>query len=280
MQTRLRGFRPAIAAAAAAVPASLRAVLAVAAIFAFPQALSADWIVTRQGERFEIQGAWQVKGKLVVFTLPNGTLSSIRADRVDFEASKKATAQAKKGATAPAPPADQGKAKRRAVIVLTDKDFKKTPPPDDGSGAKADGGNATDAKAGGSRAGKDATAVPSSVEIVGWERVPAAESKENGVEIRGTLRNASQDHLTEIAVVAALFDDNGALIGRFPAVIDSQTLPPGESSKFHLLASGIFTFTSLRWETQGKGFRTTTPAPAENPPPAAAPAAGAPPPGG
>ena len=79
------------------------------------------------------------------------------------------------------------------------------------------------------------------------------------------MRNTSQDILTEVGVVAALYDDNGTLIGRFPAVVDTQQLPPGESSKFHLVANGVFAFAAIRWETTGKGFKSVQPAPA--PPP-------------
>jgi hypothetical protein len=225
----------------------------------------ADWIVTRQGERFEIKGGWQQKGKLVVFTLPNGTLSSMRADRVDFDASKQATELAKKQAAAPAAAAEPAKPKRKSVIVLTDKDFKRTPQPaqpaDTGT---AGGGDAKAAAAGGTPSGaaakEPARDVPSSVEVVSWERVPAAESKAGGVELNGTLRNTSQDLLTEVTVTALLFDENGGLIGRFPAVIETQQLPPTESSKFHLVAPGVYAFASLRWETLGKGIRGLQPA--------------------
>src|ERR1700687_1775426 len=115
-----------------------------------PAPLYADWIVTRQGDRFEIKGTWQLKGKLAVFTLPNGSLSSMRADRIDVDASKQATAQAKKQAEPQAPSAEQAKPKRRAVIILTDKDFKKTPLAEGphGGGAAA-GASSGDAQKGG-----------------------------------------------------------------------------------------------------------------------------------
>lgn len=229
------------------------AVMIAAASAGSSPAAPADWIVTRQGERFEIKGTWQLKGKLVVFTLPNGNLSSMRADRVDFDASKQATAQAKKEAEAKPPAADPAKTKRKSIIILTDKDFKKTPLPEGTTDAAA-GSAPADAKKGGKSnpPGKD---VPSAVEVVGWDRVPANESKANGAEITGTVRNVSQDSLTEVIVVADLFDDNGGLIGRFPAVVDNQVLPPAESSKFHVVANGVFAFASIRWETQAKGFK-------------------------
>src|SRR5258708_3984073 len=149
MKSRLRVLTPP-AAAALAGAAALALILG-------PAPLHADWIVTRQGDRFEIQGTWQLKGKLLVFTLPNGTLSSLPA----------------------APP-----------------------------------------------------------------------------DAQGTVRTPSQDILTEVNVVAALFDDSGTLIGRFPAVVDNQQLPPGESSKFHLVAGGVYAFAAIHWETTSKGFRS------------------------
>ena len=261
MKSRFRVLTRAAGAAAA---------LAALALLLGPSPLHADWIVTRQGERFEIQGTWQLKGKLVVFTLPNGTLSSMRADRVDIDASKQATAQAKQQAAAP-PPAAKAEPKRKSVIVLTDKDFKK-PLPDGTAAGNAAAGNAAAATpgaagaAGGKQTAKEipppAAAVPSAAEVVGWDRVLNSESKTDGIELTGTVRNTSQDILTEVTVVAALFDDNGTLIGRYPAVVDNQQLPPTESSKFHLVAKGVSAFAAIRWETTSKGFKSVPPAPA------------------
>src|ERR1700676_2961986 len=178
MKSRCRVLTPAAGAAALA-------------LLLGPSPLHADWIVTRQGERFEIHGTWQLKGKLVVFTLPNGALSSMRADRVDIDASKQATAQAKQQAAAP-PPAAKTEPKRKAVIILTDKDFKKPLPDGAASNAPAAGsaaaGNANAAGAAGAKVtGKDnpppGAGVPSAVEVVGWDRVPANESKASGVEL-------------------------------------------------------------------------------------------------
>ncbi len=267
MKSRFQVGTPPAAGAGATVAALAAAALA---LLLGPSPLHADWIVTRQGERFEIQGTWQLKGKLVVFTLPNGTLSSMRADRVDVDASKQATAQAKQQAAAP-PPAAKAEPKRKAVIVLTDKDFKKPLP--DAAAPAAGNANAAGGPggAGGKQSGKDtppppAAGAPSAVEVVGWDRVPINESKANGVELTGTVRNTSQDNLTEVTVVANLFDDSGALIGRFPAVVENQQLPPTESSKFHLVASGVPAFAAIRWETTSKGIRSVQ-GPATAPPP-------------
>lgn len=236
-----------------------RAFLALALLgCAVPAAMRADWIVTRQGERFEVQGAPRLKGKLVVFTLPNGSLSSIRADRVDLDASKRATEQAKKAAEAPpAAAADEAKPRHKALIVLTDKDFKKPLP------AASSDAAGIEAKAVKGKDGKEPPAreIPASVEVVSWDRVPANQSKADGLEIVGTVHNVSSSYLTDVIVVAQLFDDNGGLIGRFPATVDNQVLPPTESSKFHLVAKGTFAFASIRWETQGHGLKSAPPPP-------------------
>jgi len=273
MTSRSRVTQPAGTAAAALAGAALAA--AAIALLLGPAPLHADWIVTRQGERFEIQGTWQLKGKLVVFTMPNGTLSSMRADRVDLDASKQATAQAKQQAAAPPAAAAKAEPKRKAVIVLTDKDFKK-PLPEPAAGAPKTAGAADNAaaapgaadKSAGAAGGKDnppSKSVPNAAEVVKWDRMPASESKAGGAELQGTVRNTSQDILTEVGVAAALYDDNGTLIGRFPAVVDNQQLPPGESSKFHLVANGVFAFAAIHWEITSKGFRSVQPPPA--PPP-------------
>jgi hypothetical protein len=55
---------------------------------------AADWLVTQLGDRIETRGAWRVEKKSVIFTLPNGTLSSLRVSDVDLAASEKATAAA------------------------------------------------------------------------------------------------------------------------------------------------------------------------------------------
>jgi hypothetical protein len=260
MSSRSLALAPAAGAAGALATAALAA--GVLALLLGPSPLRADWIVTRQGERFEIQGTWQLKGKLIVFTLPNGALSSMRADRVDVDASKQATEQAKQQAAAP-PPAAKAEPKRKAVIVLTDKDFKK-PLPDAAASAAGDAASAG-AKTSGKENPPPAAGPPGAVRVVSWDRVPANESKANSVELTGTVRNTSQDNLTEVTVTADLFDESGSLIGRYPAVVNNQQLPPTESSKFRVVASGVAAFSAIRWETTSKGIRSAQPPPA--PPP-------------
>jgi hypothetical protein len=217
--------------------------------------------VTRDGERFEIQGSWQLKGKLAVFTLPDGTLSSIRADRIDTAASKRLTDEIREAAqAAAAPPPAEIKVPRKSVIVLTDKDFEKAPPvaadsaKSGGDKAKAAPGT-PDAKAAAAKADAPTQEVPQAVEITNWARVPAAETKIDGTEIKGTLRNASQRYLTEVTVSVSLFDETGTIVGIVPATVENQVLPPSESTTFHVTANGLYSFATVRWDTHGRAFR-------------------------
>jgi len=54
-------------------------------------ALHADWLVLRSGQRIETKGAWEVRGRQVVFKSRTGALQALPIADVDVEASKKAT---------------------------------------------------------------------------------------------------------------------------------------------------------------------------------------------
>ena len=59
----------------------------------------ADILVTLDGQQIETRGPWEVRGRQVVFTTPEGRLRAIRVSEVDLEASELAT-----NPPAPAPP--------------------------------------------------------------------------------------------------------------------------------------------------------------------------------
>lgn len=81
----------------------------------------ADWLITQDGQRIQTQGDWKVKGRMVVFTSDRGTLSSIRLDEVDLEASEKMTANADRLASEPQTPEDTPQ--RPSVMILTNEDI-------------------------------------------------------------------------------------------------------------------------------------------------------------
>ncbi|HVT17904.1 MAG TPA: FxLYD domain-containing protein [Thermoanaerobaculia bacterium] len=232
-------------------------------------AARADWIVTRDGGRFEIKGAWQVKGKLVVFHLPDGTLGSVRADKVDLAASKLATEQAEQAKreakeAAAAPPPEQVKPRKKSVLVLTDKDFKKPASAAGGdSGGAGDGGKAKDPARDPDR--KEVPVAAGTLAVLGWDRAAAeAETRAGGVQITGRVRNTSTDYLTDISVAVHLFNEAGTEVAKAPAELAASSLPPGEATTFSATARGIFSFAALRFETAGRGFRPKTKAEASS----------------
>ncbi|MDP9119914.1 MAG: FxLYD domain-containing protein [Acidobacteriota bacterium] len=233
-------------------------------------AARADWVVTKEGGRFEIQGPWEVKGKLMIFKLPDGTLSSVRAEQVDFAASKLTTEEARRQAEGPAGETSQvpAKPKKKSVVALTDKDFRKgsVEPAIDPKDAKGTKDKEKD-KAAKKEAAPDH---PNSVQVTAWERVPSDKSNANGIQLTGMVRNSSADLATEIVVTANFYDDNGTLIGKFPADLSVATLPAGESAKFTVTAAGLFTFASAKFQVQNRSLRgkTDTPAGAAPAPPA------------
>lgn len=82
---------------------------------------AADWLVTRDGERIETRGAWEARGRRVVFTSTSGTLSSIRLSEIDLEASREATARALL-AEAPAQETPPPPAPPPPALVITTED--------------------------------------------------------------------------------------------------------------------------------------------------------------
>lgn len=208
----------------------------------------ADWLVTREGARVETQGAWTVRGKLVVFTTPNGTLSSLRLDQVDLDASRRATAAAVEHAAKPAE-TRAPKPRKRSVRVLTDADFKPVGRPPGEEEATAEDG--AEAPAGGVSSG--------GLEVVSWERV--AEPGEEGVRIAGTVRNNSNAQATDLEVYAQLYDEAGTLIARLPAELETSTLGPGEGAQWSVASGDVASFSSIRFQVRSRGFRAGGPEP-------------------
>ncbi len=112
--------------------------LALAALVAAGGEARADWLVTKDGAQLETKGPWKVDGRRIVFTLPNGMLSALRADDVDLDQSAVATARAVEAARAVTEPKAEPKT-RPPVLVLTEKDI----PPMSGADA-AEGGEAAE----------------------------------------------------------------------------------------------------------------------------------------
>lgn len=84
----------------------------------------ADVLVMQDGSRVETKGAWEVKGRQVLFTLPNGTLSAVRLSEVDLDASQAATEAANRPPESEADADGGAEAEpREPVLVLTNEDI-------------------------------------------------------------------------------------------------------------------------------------------------------------
>lgn len=224
-----------------------------------PVELSADWLVTRDGERIETRGAWEEKGKLLVFKLADGTLSSIRLDNVDLEASREATARALEPPAAPEPKTEK---KRESVLVITDRDVRHvdpedfTPPGEDGAGTAAGADGEGDASAdegpgdGPRQVGANSDIV--TVESWDWQRTDDPE----GIQVSGQLTNGGDYVAANVMLSIMLQNDAGGLVARGSAQVDRTVLRPTESSGFRALFPGIVDFATVRFAVDSFNLET------------------------
>jgi hypothetical protein len=199
---------------------------------------SADWLVTREGGQLETKGPWKVDGKRVVFTLPNGTLSSLRLTEVDLEGSRKATV-AELEATSEAEKPQAPPSPKKSVRVFTDKDFTRVDPPAAAADPKAAAAQAPGAV-------PAAPETPSPVQVVDWkqESKPGADK----VEVFGTVRNTGQDVATAVNLTVRLFDEQGGLLALEEASLTTRALQPGQTTSFRAVFPGIISFGSTKFE--------------------------------
>ena len=217
---------------AAALAAALLALAVVPA--------AADWLVTREGGRVETKGSWQTKGKLVVFTLPDGKLSSLRVSEVDLDASRHATEEAAAALAAPAPPAQPQKP-REAKVVLTDESFRRTAPPP----PAAPGDEGKDEK----KKGEAAPPEAGKIVVASWERLSAPGN--GSVVIAGMVRNEAPDEATGVVVTVLLYDETGKLLISGDAVLGSTVLPAGQSGSFRAEFPDVFSFAAVKFDARG-----------------------------
>jgi hypothetical protein len=220
----------------------------------------ADWLVTRAGGRVETQGPWQVKGKLVVFKTPNGTLSSLRLADVDLAVSENATAEAKAAEDEKAKAAASEPAKperKKSVRSLTDADFSRKPPPGadtEGAEGGADNKGGADGKA---PAKPGSAANKGRVEVSSWSQARRTEG--DGIDLFGTLQNSGDEMATDIVVKVQLFNEAKESIGTAEAVLAMSSIPGGGTTSFRVPFSGVFAFTQAEFKVTS---RTMTMAPA------------------
>lgn len=218
--------------------------VALAAVLAGTGQVRADWLVTSEGARVETRGPWEVRGKLVVFTAPDGTLASVRLSTVDLEASRRVTEEAQR----PKPARAAAPARRKSVTSITDKDFPRAPR----AAAPAEGGTAAV-----SATPAAATSTPARAVVVEtWQQQERAQG--DGLEIMGVLRNQSPDIATELGLTVSTLDETGATTGTAEAILTSTTLQPQGIMNFRAFLPGVFTFSSANFDVRSKGLRLQT----------------------
>ncbi|MEM8964126.1 MAG: hypothetical protein AAGD38_21755, partial [Acidobacteriota bacterium] len=193
-----------------------------------------DILVMQDGSRVETEGAWEVRGNMVVFTLPNGTLSSVRKSEVDLDASAIATRKANEPeAEASETSADHTK---EAVLVLTDADIPRAtsdPGVEEGEESAAAEGEAAAAGATGAPGPPSAA---NSLVVTRWESVE--NPLIDGIEIFGTLANQAGVPMSGISLLVRVPDGEGGVLVEVGARLSARTLPNGGSTSFRALVRG------------------------------------------
>ena len=215
--------------------------------------VAADWLVLHDGAAIETAGAWEVKGRLVVFHRADGSLASMRLSEVDLEQSHRRTVAARAPQREPAvEPAEEV----RAVLVLTDADVRHIAPadliaPNEAEGeAEAAGEESGDSEGSSEGPGeRDGRAeVEGAVRVTGWHTISDIDFA--GVKIGGTVQNGSDSVALNVVLTVRLTNENGQTIGTSQAELRQKALEPGTSTIFEAEFSGLYTFVGIDFETQ------------------------------
>lgn len=222
---------------------------------------SGDLLVTRDGSQIETQGPWEVRGRLVVFTRPDGTLASMRLQDVHLEASEEATAAAEAAEEEAAEDGDgddeEAARNREATWVLTDADFTRrlviedTGEPD-GEGEETPGESSA----------SDATRAPV---VLSYER--DTDLVDQHVRITGTLANQTRLAASAVSLEVSLFDEQGELIEMRRAEVTDPLLAPRAETTFQVDFPEVFSFAAIQFRPRsvnlesGEGGEAHVPGP-------------------
>jgi len=220
-----------------------RLTLAAVAAFALASAASADLLITTNGNVIETKGGWRVDGRRIVFTQPNGTLSSIATAAVDLDRSAVATAQAVEAANRSAMPPATSSQGQEAVLRITERDI----PPMEGSGDET-------TESGAAKAGDSSNSAP--LEVISWDKVPTNDG--DGIQIFGTLRNTGRNTVVNPAVAVQLYGEEGGLLALTEASVNQTSVPAGESANFRAEFPGLPDFAAARFSVSGRGYEASS----------------------
>lgn len=202
-------------------------------------------IITHRGERIEVQGGWEVQGERVIFTYPNGTLSSIRLSDVDLEASRAAHLHAPRSRSAPAP-----RPARPPVLVLKDGDVPSFASSEDEEEAAETLAATSDDGTAASRSAPPPRADKGPLEVISWRDVP--NSEDTGLELFATLRNNHDKPVRGIEVTVHLYDETGAPISSTPAQLARTALSPSSTVNFRASFPDVVRFESVKFDVMSQ----------------------------
>lgn len=220
-----------------------RTLLALLAAAAIAAPAAADWVVTRDGARLETRGPWEVRGNMVVFTLPNGTLSSLAVADVDLDKSAEATAAAR----APRPAAEREK-EPRAVLTIDEDDVGRARRARSSAAAVAATEPVPDPAAAGAESGGDGRprSFHDQLEVTGWDK--AERDWLDGVEVVGRLANLNDSTASDISLTVRIFDENGEPLASGNAFLEERSLLGRRSLEFRIPFEGVHDFADVEFE--------------------------------
>lgn len=203
---------------------------------------AADWLVASDGSRLETKGPFKVEGKLVIFTMTNGTLGSMPVSEVDLDATQ---ALADEAATAKEPAAEPTRPK--AVLVITDADVGH---PNLNISEPAPEGEPQEA-------GSAAASAAPVLEVMRWQE--SVDLARNSVTISGTLQNPTENPATSIELIVMLYGEDGGLLEQSGARLERGFLNPGASTRFDAAFDETLSYDRVEFDIRSRGFMSSPP---------------------
>jgi hypothetical protein len=230
----------------------LAAAASIVLVAGLATAAGADVLVTRDGATVETKGPWSVEGRRVIFTQPNGTLSSLPTAELDLDHSAVATARAADAAARAVEPEAQSAAAPLApppppVLRITDQDLAPATPAAEESGAEANVDQESVTEAGPESGGA------SPLQVISWDRVDLTEGE--GVEIFGTIRNNGTTMVAAPSVSVLVYGERGGLLATSDGTVNLPSIPPGKTANFRAPLPGLYDFAAIKFDVGGRGYR-------------------------
>lgn len=179
---------------------------------------------------------------MIVFTQPNGTWSSLRADGVDLPASQAAT----EAGARPAPEAETEPAPRESVLVITDDDVGHVNPL---ALVEAEEEASDDEEKSSQRSGSSSE----ELEVVSWTE--SFDPEVGGVVIAGSIGNKGSSIAMQVVVTVSLQDENGELIARVQGDLVQPSVPPNRNVSFRAAFQGVTDFAEVSFDIASRQLR-------------------------